>query len=181
MQKGLCCNPFFFSFFSILSRWLGDKLKRRQNYLLCTGTFFACLEVFGGLEGKKKRRWILRRCSHWAVCFFLLFFFFLPVLGAAVPLGTGSHIKRRWLPMSSWLSRKIKRVKIRRSSQNVPLSEKFPSPVLLNMAVLAHASWQTSAWRAIKQKKNTRRTRPKHSAREPCREAGRSRLINIPL
>ena len=45
----------------------------------------------------------------------VFFFFFLPVLGAAVPLGAGSHIKRHSLPksMSSWLGKSIKREKIR--------------------------------------------------------------------
>ena len=128
MQKELCCNPvffFFFSpffFFSILSRWLGDKLKGWQNYLLCTRTFFACLEVFWGVRGEKRgeRSYAVAHTLSLGVapCLWrrtVCFFFFLPVLGAAVPLGAGSHIKRHSLPksVSSWLGKSIKREKIR--------------------------------------------------------------------
>lgn len=49
-----------------------------------------------GLRGEKKEEMDLTPLLTLSrMVFFFSLVFFLPVLGAAVPLGTGSHIKRR--------------------------------------------------------------------------------------
>lgn len=95
-RKGSAVIHFFFFRFQHIISLIGRQIEAAAELFTLHGNIFRMFGSLWGLRGGKKEEMDLTPLLTLSrMFFFFSLVFFLPVLGAAVPLGTGSHIKRR--------------------------------------------------------------------------------------
>lgn len=82
MQKGLCCNPFFFFPFQHIISLIGRQIEAAAELFTLHGNIFRVFGSLWGLRGEKKEEMDLTSLLTLSRMFFFAFFFFFTSVGS---------------------------------------------------------------------------------------------------